>query len=193
MKCHKAPCYNTLFLLARCSRLGPSFGKTPGVFRALTAWGLQNPVTACYPVRLNQTGAMATSGSRVALPLPPPPTHTITSKVRVFLRDCHKPCAAKVMTCQLGRALAVALSCRGEVLSFWSVLRRSQAARLVLLGYYILPCRMDQPIESTVNPVGLEVRSRKRVWNTPEGRLKFIVIGCASWTHHRVACVACKQ
>lgn len=47
----------------------------------------------------------------------------------------------------------------------------------MLLGYYILPSRMDQPIESTVNPVGLEVRSIKREWNTADGRLKFIVIG----------------
>lgn len=69
--------------------------------------------------------------------------------------------------------------CRGELLSFWSVLKRSQAAGFLLLGYYILPSRMDQPIESTVNPVGLAARSRKRVWNTGEGRLKFIIIGCA--------------
>lgn len=56
----------------------------------------------------------------------------------------------------------------------------------MLLGYYILPSHIDQPIESTINPMGLPVRSKRRVWNTGDGRLKFIIIRwvslpAASW------------
>lgn len=41
---------------------------------------------------------------------------------------------------------------RGEAISFWGVLSRAQAAGDVLLGYYVLPSLIDQPIESTINP-----------------------------------------
>lgn len=44
------------------------------------------------------------------------------------------------------------------------------------MGYYILPRHIEQPIESTVNPAGLAVRSKQRVWNTGDGRLKFIIM-----------------
>eukprot|EP00878_Enallax_costatus_P037607 GHUV01042494.1.p1 GENE.GHUV01042494.1~~GHUV01042494.1.p1 ORF type:complete len:301 (+),score=77.35 GHUV01042494.1:33-935(+) len=65
---------------------------------------------------------------------------------------------------------------RGEAMSFWRVLLRAQAAGDVLLGYYVLPSAIDQPIESTINPQGLATRSKQRVWNTGDGRLKFMII-----------------
>ncbi|WIA42759.1 hypothetical protein OEZ86_008702 [Tetradesmus obliquus] len=65
---------------------------------------------------------------------------------------------------------------RGEAISFWRVLSRAQSAGDVLLGYYVLPSHIDQPIESTINPQGLAARSVQRVWNTGDGRLKFMVI-----------------
>lgn len=57
---------------------------------------------------------------------------------------------------------------------------RVQASGHVLIGYYVLPSHVDQPIESTINPQGLAVRSKKRVWNTGDGRLKFLVIRWAA-------------
>jgi hypothetical protein len=56
------------------------------------------------------------------------------------------------------------------------VVSRAQAAGHVLMGYYVLPSHIDQPIESTINPQGLAVRSKKRVWNNGDGRLKFLII-----------------
>lgn len=55
---------------------------------------------------------------------------------------------------------------------------RAQAAGHVLIGYYVLPSHIDQPIESTINPQGLAVRCKRRVWNTGDGRLKFLIIRC---------------
>lgn len=52
---------------------------------------------------------------------------------------------------------------RGEAISFWAVMSRAQAAGNVLLGYYILPSVVDQPIESTINP---QVNSRASRTNT---------------------------
>jgi hypothetical protein len=34
----------------------------------------------------------------------------------------------------------------------------------VLLGYYLLPSGMDDPVEVVLNPVGEELRSKPRVW-----------------------------
>jgi hypothetical protein len=56
------------------------------------------------------------------------------------------------------------------------VVSRAQAAGHVLMGYYVLPSHIDQPIESTINPQGLAVRSKRRVWNNGDGRLKFLII-----------------
>jgi hypothetical protein len=44
------------------------------------------------------------------------------------------------------------------------------------MGYYVLPSHIDQPIESTINPQGLAVRSKKRVWNNGDGRLTLLII-----------------
>ena len=35
----------------------------------------------------------------------------------------------------------------------------------VQVGYYAIPVALDEPLESVVNPIGMELRSRKRVWN----------------------------
>jgi hypothetical protein len=67
---------------------------------------------------------------------------------------------------------------REESVSFWCVMARAQAAGHVLIGYYVLPSHIDQPIESTINPQGLAVRCKRRVWNTGDGRLKFLIIRC---------------
>lgn len=74
--------------------------------------------------------------------------------------------------------LPALLPCRDEAISFWAVLSRAQTAGHVLLGYYVLPSHIDQPIESTINPQGLAVRSKRRVWNTGDGRLKFLIVRC---------------
>jgi len=44
------------------------------------------------------------------------------------------------------------------------------------MGWYRLPDKMDEPIESIFNPQGVELRGRKREWNLGDGGLKFIII-----------------
>eukprot|EP00775_Hariotina_reticulata_P013650 gene13650-13773_t len=64
----------------------------------------------------------------------------------------------------------------GEEVSFWDLVVRCQDVGDVLLGYYHIPDRLDQPLSTVVNPLGFEERSQARVWNTGDGRLKFIVL-----------------
>lgn len=44
----------------------------------------------------------------------------------------------------------------------------------ILFGYYLVPESAAQPIDFTVNPEGLAVRSAKRVWN--DGKTQLIVL-----------------
>lgn len=61
-------------------------------------------------------------------------------------------------------------------MSFWQLIRRAQLIRHVLLGYQILPRTVDEPIQAVICPIGLEERSTRRVWNTGDGRVKFIIL-----------------
>lgn len=45
----------------------------------------------------------------------------------------------------------------GEEVSFWDLVVRCQAVGDVLLGYYHIPDRLDQPLSTVVNPLGFEV------------------------------------
>eukprot|EP00877_Chromochloris_zofingiensis_P015032 jgi/Chrzof1/9783/Cz04g15180.t1 len=73
----------------------------------------------------------------------------------------------------------------GELISYWELIRRTQEQQDLVLGYYTIPDQIDKPIESVINPQGLELRSRKRVWNNGDGRLKFVIFRdkeCGTWS-----------
>lgn len=63
-----------------------------------------------------------------------------------------------------------------ECISYWELIARAQRCGDVLMGYYAIPDEMDKPLEHVLNPMGLEVRCKKRVWNCGDGRLKFIIM-----------------
>lgn len=46
----------------------------------------------------------------------------------------------------------------------------------VLLGYYTIPSSINRPIESVINPQGLQLRALRRVWNRGDGRTKFMYL-----------------
>lgn len=64
----------------------------------------------------------------------------------------------------------------GERLNFWELISRAQVHDELLVGYYAIPEELDEPLESIINPVGVEARCQRRVWNTGNGMLKFIII-----------------
>jgi hypothetical protein len=49
----------------------------------------------------------------------------------------------------------------GEAASWWTLAARCQARRDVLLGFYDIPQRIDQPLRTVINPLGMEVRARR--------------------------------
>lgn len=54
-------------------------------------------------------------------------------------------------------------------------MKRAQLLGHVLLGYYLLPVTASDPIEAVICPPG-DGRHERRVWNTGDNRLKFIVL-----------------
>jgi hypothetical protein len=59
--------------------------------------------------------------------------------------------------------------------SFWQLMRRAQLLGHVLLGYYLLPVAVTDPIQAVLCPPGGS-RYEKRVWNTGDNRCKFIIL-----------------
>jgi hypothetical protein len=53
----------------------------------------------------------------------------------------------------------------GESISYAMLQRRAVQIGMVLLGYYVLPQRFDDPLQLIVNPQGVEARLQKRAWN----------------------------
>lgn len=45
-----------------------------------------------------------------------------------------------------------------EAINFWQLVARCQAVGDVLLGYYAIPDHLDEPLNTVVDPVGMEVR-----------------------------------
>jgi len=71
-----------------------------------------------------------------------------------------------------------AFCAEGEELSFLELQMRCASVRQVLLGFYVLPERLGQPIEIEVNPEGgIAMRCQERVWNTGDARCKLITFG----------------
>eukprot|EP00798_Chlamydomonas_sp_ICE-L_P003835 gene3835-13903_t len=65
---------------------------------------------------------------------------------------------------------------RGERVSFWELMARAQNLGMVLLGYYFLPSSLDAPVQSVINPMGADERSRLKVWDMGDMSHKFVVI-----------------
>jgi hypothetical protein len=53
----------------------------------------------------------------------------------------------------------------GEVVSFAQLQRRAVKLDHILLGYYELPGRTENPLQLCVNPQSAEVRLEERLWN----------------------------
>lgn len=47
-----------------------------------------------------------------------------------------------------------------EVVTWWQLVARCQDARGVLVGYYAIPDHMDEPLNTVVDPLGMEVSTR---------------------------------
>jgi hypothetical protein len=45
-----------------------------------------------------------------------------------------------------------------EAINFWQLVARCQEVGDVLLGYYAIPDHLDEPLNTVVDPVGMEVR-----------------------------------
>ncbi|KAL6749116.1 hypothetical protein V8C86DRAFT_3032280 [Haematococcus lacustris] len=68
------------------------------------------------------------------------------------------------------------LADEGEAVSFMAIQRRAQLRRMTLVGWYMLPRKVEGALKLVVNPLGEEARSKARVWNTGEAAGKFIVL-----------------
>jgi hypothetical protein len=53
----------------------------------------------------------------------------------------------------------------GELVSFVQLQRRAIKLNHVLMGYYELPGRTENPLQLCVNPQSAEVRLEERLWN----------------------------
>lgn len=45
----------------------------------------------------------------------------------------------------------------------------------VLLGYFVIPSIVQQPINATLNPIGDAARSEIKVWNAGDNRVRLVV------------------
>eukprot|EP01023_Acetabularia_acetabulum_P028113 TRINITY_DN26570_c0_g2_i1.p1 TRINITY_DN26570_c0_g2~~TRINITY_DN26570_c0_g2_i1.p1 ORF type:complete len:583 (+),score=65.43 TRINITY_DN26570_c0_g2_i1:68-1816(+) len=64
----------------------------------------------------------------------------------------------------------------GENLSFWDLSIRASRMSLVLIGYYEIPAKIEDPLKIQLNPMGQEIRSQRKVWNQSNGRVKLLTI-----------------
>jgi len=64
----------------------------------------------------------------------------------------------------------------GERLTYWELVSRAQLQKQVLVGWYALPRHAEDPMDVVVNLCGEHERGRARVWNSGNGRHKFIVL-----------------
>ncbi|KAF6266640.1 hypothetical protein COO60DRAFT_7439 [Scenedesmus sp. NREL 46B-D3] len=71
-----------------------------------------------------------------------------------------------------------------EAINFWQLVARCQDVGDVLLGYYAIPDHLDEPLNTVVDPVGMEERCQPRVWNCGDGHLKFILLRGMHTQHH---------
>lgn len=52
-----------------------------------------------------------------------------------------------------------------ESMSFWQLVARCQELGDVLLGYYAIPEHLDEPLNTVVDPIGMQVsRLRQHLW-----------------------------
>jgi hypothetical protein len=51
-----------------------------------------------------------------------------------------------------------------ESINFWQLVARCQEVGDVLLGYYAIPDHLDEPLNTVVDPVGMEVGGVLRLW-----------------------------
>eukprot|EP00878_Enallax_costatus_P036595 GHUV01041113.1.p2 GENE.GHUV01041113.1~~GHUV01041113.1.p2 ORF type:complete len:145 (+),score=47.08 GHUV01041113.1:68-502(+) len=63
-----------------------------------------------------------------------------------------------------------------ESINWWQLVARCQNVGDVLMGYYAIPDHMDEPLNTVVDPLGMEEHCRPCVWNNGDGRFKFIVL-----------------
>eukprot|EP01024_Parvocaulis_polyphysoides_P074321 TRINITY_DN9592_c0_g1_i2.p1 TRINITY_DN9592_c0_g1~~TRINITY_DN9592_c0_g1_i2.p1 ORF type:complete len:471 (-),score=55.96 TRINITY_DN9592_c0_g1_i2:120-1532(-) len=64
----------------------------------------------------------------------------------------------------------------GENLSFWDISIRASTMGMVLMGYYEIPPKIEEPLRISLNPLGNEIRSYRKVWNQSNGRIKLLTM-----------------
>lgn len=77
-------------------------------------------------------------------------------------------------TCELTFVDSSEYAIVGEKLNFWQLMRRGQARREVVLGYYVIPGKGETALLTVLNPSGDE-RRQPVVWNRGDNRMKIIV------------------
>ncbi|KAK9800732.1 hypothetical protein WJX73_002178 [Symbiochloris irregularis] len=72
-------------------------------------------------------------------------------------------------TSNLGVCDSAELAGQDEALSFWQLQMRAQGRGWVLLGYFVIPGIVQQPINATLNPIGNDARSEVKAANLKFG------------------------
>ena len=67
---------------------------------------------------------------------------------------------------------------------------RAQQVDQVLLGYYEIPETVEGPIDAVINPQGLQLRSRQRIWNLGAQGRSPCLLGCRGVTCAALVVVA---
>eukprot|EP00775_Hariotina_reticulata_P002624 gene2624-2925_t len=103
--------------------------------------------------------------------------HSYTAALMAHLAFCPSTVLPRTFGSQIDPLFADAdvYTAVNEEVSFWQLMRRAQLLGHVLLGYYLLPVAVSDPIQAVLCPPG-QLRYEKQVWNTGDNRCKFIIL-----------------